>query len=444
MFFQSEADDLAPEPLSDSHQRLRKRTRRALALVGVLLACLLALALLLTVAGAVTAAGEISVESSVKTIVHPSGGVLTSLSVHDGDHVAEGQELLRFDTAVSSVGSSSASEGLEGLLATRARLEAERDGADAIRFPPELAGSSNTGVRDLMARETRLFALRRQDRRGILSLLGERIRQFDDQISGLEAQIDAIDRQAKLIEPELAGLRTLYARQLVTLGRINQLERTAVQLEGQKGALLASISETRARASETREQMLNVDKTNRSEAATQLATVVAQLGEQQYRSASAQDAFSRSVIRAPQSGTVDKLAYATIGSAVPPNQPILQIVPDRDTLIVTARVRPADVDQLRLGQPARVTFSGLDRQTTPDVSGTLIFISADLATDQHTGQTYYRIKVKLDAASLAGTHALALKPGMPAEVYVQTGDRSILSFIIKPMLDQIRNAFREG
>ncbi|MCW3849420.1 HlyD family type I secretion periplasmic adaptor subunit [Sphingomonas sp. LB-2] len=433
-----------PAELSEADLRLRTRTRRALALVGLLLLCFLILAFFLQVTGAVTASGEVAVESSVKTIAHPSGGVLIAISVHDGDHVTEGQELLRFDSSVSQVGSASASQGLEGLLGTRARLEAERDGAGAISFPPELANSKDPGVQEIMARERRLFALRMQDRRGALSLLTERVNQYEDQIRGYQAQIAAIDDQVKLIEPELAGLRELYAKQLVTLGRINQLERTAVQLRGSRAELTANISQTRARISETREQMLNIDKTSRSEAGTQLAAVMAQLNEQQVRLASAQDTHGRSVIRAPQSGTIDKLAYTTIGSAVPPNQPILQIVPDRDALIVTARVRPAEVEQLRLGQKARVTFPGLDRQTTPDLAGTLIFISADLAQDQHSGQSFYRIKVRLNPDQAPMISRLALKPGMPAEVFVETGDRSILSFILKPLFDQLRHAFREG
>jgi len=432
------------ENVAESDDRLKKRTRLAMMLVGGLLLCLLVLATVFQVAGAVTASGEVAVESSIKTIAHPVGGVLLSVDVRDGDHVAEGQELLRFDTTVSAVGSVSAAQGLEGLLGTRARLEAERDGASQIRFPADLLASKDPTVQEIIARERRLFALRRQDRLGALSLLTERIHQYEDQIRGLQAQITAIDQQSKLIEPELAGLRELYKKQLVTLARINELERTAVQLKGSRAELTANISQARARISETREQMLNIDKTNRSEAGTQLATVISQINEQQVRATSATDTHDRSVIRAPQSGTIDKLAYTTIGSAVPPNQPILQIVPDRDALIISARVRPQDIDQLKLGQYARITFSGLDRQTTPDVSGSLIFISADLSQDQHTGASFYRIKVRIDPKHAEVIKRIGLKPGMPAEVFVETGDRSILSFIIKPLLDQMRHAFREG
>ena len=349
---------------------------------------------------------------------------------------------MRLDTSVSKVGSQSASTGLDQLLARRARLQAERDQASEIRFPPELVRGA--GSHDTMASERRLFNLRRDERRGTLSLLGDRIRQYESQIRSFEVQIEATERQIVLIQPELAGLRKLYARQLVPINRINQMERIAVELEGSKAALESNIAEARAHISETREQMLNVDKSARSDAGNALAEVSTQINEQQLRSASAGDTFARSVIRAPQSGVVDRIAFTTIGSAVPAAQPILQLVPDRDRLVVEAKVRPQDIDQLRIGQSARVVFSGLERQTTPDIPAKVIFLSPDQIQDSRTGQTYYRIRVQLDAKGMADAPQIALKAGMPAEVFVQTGDRSILSFLMKPLFDQLRHAFREG
>jgi HlyD family type I secretion membrane fusion protein len=433
--------DAEPDEGAD---RLRKRTRRAMGLIGLLLLAVFLLAVVLQVGGAVIGSGEVTVESSVKTISHPTGGTITAMLVRDGTHVVAGQELMRFDTNVSQVGSESAAETYEQLLARRARLEAERDGAGAIVFPKELTASKSANVPELIARETRLFNLRRTERSGTLDILTQRVRQYESEIRSFEVQIGATERQLVLIGPELEGLRKLHEKQLVTVGRINQMERTAVQLEGSKAALQASIAQSRAQISETRQQMLGVDKQMRAEAGTQLADVNAQLSEQHVRVASSADTYARSVIRAPQSGTVDKIAFSTVGSAVPPAQPILQIVPDRDQLIVEAKIRPQDVDQVAVGQGARITFSGLDRQSTPDLPGKVIFVSADLAQDQHSGVTYYRIKVQIDAEALAKSPQVVLKAGMPAEVFVQTGDRSILSYLLKPLLDQIRYAFREG
>ena len=433
---------IVPEEEDFGSSRLRTRTRRAFALIGLLVFGFFGLGAILKIGGAVVGSGEVTVDSSVRTISHATGGVLTALLVRDGDHVAKDQILMRLDTSVSKVGSQSASTGLDQLLARRARLQAERDEAPAIQFPPEIVHGADS--RETMASERRLFNLRREERRGTLALLGDRIRQYESQIRSFEVQIDATDKQIVLIQPELAGLRKLYARQLVPINRINQMERTAVELQGSKAALESNIAEARAHISETREQMLNVDKSARSDAANALAEVSTQINDQQLRSASAGDTFARSVIRAPQSGIVDRIAFTTLGSAIPAAQPILQIVPDRDQLLVEARVRPQDVDQVRIGQSARVVFSGLERQTTPDIAARVIFISPDLVQDTRTGQSYYRIKVQLDSKSMADAPQIVLKAGMPAEVFVQTGDRSILSFLVKPMLDQLRHAFREG
>jgi len=423
-------------------ERLRRRARHAFILIGALVLGFFGLSAILQVGGAVVASGDIAVESNVKTVIHPTGGILKALMVRDGDSVAKGQLLLRLDQGVSAVGADSATLGLEQLLARRARLEAERDGALSILFPPELTTKTDARAREAMMRERQLFALRRRERDGSIALLRQRVQQYDEQIASYQAQIAAIESQMTLIEPELAGLRKLHDRQLVTINRLNEMERTAVQMKGSKAALQSNIAEARARISEANEQILNVDKQIRSDSGTQLAEVVGQLNDQQVRVATTADTVDRSEIRAPQSGVVDKIAYTTIGSAVPAGQPILQIVPDRDTLVVEARIRPQDVDEVRVGQSARITFSGLNRQTTPDVPGKLIFVSPDLTTDQRTGQSFYRIKVRIDPDALAKAPQIALKTGMPAEVFVQTGSRSILSYLLKPLFDQVRYSMR--
>lgn len=431
--------DAEPDP---GAERLRVRTRRAYLLIAGLVLGFFGLSAILQVGGAVVGSGEVAVESNVKILIHPTGGILKALMVRDGDHVTKGQLLMRLDQGVSSVGAESAALGLEQLLARRARLEAERDGASSILFPPELTTKTDARAREAMARERQLFALRRRERDGSIALLNQRVRQYDEQIASYQAQIAAIESQMTLIEPELAGLRKLHDRQLVTINRLNEMERTAVQMKGSKAALESNIAEARAHISEANEQILNVDKQIRSDAGTQLAEVVGQLNDQQVRVATTSDTVDRSEIRAPQSGVVDKIAFTTIGSAVPATQPLLQIVPDRDAMIVEARIRPQDVDQVRVGQAARITFSGFNRQTTPDIPGKLIFVSPDLTADQRTGQSYYRIKVRLDADALARAPQIALKAGMPAETFVETGNRSILSFLIKPLLDQLRYSMR--
>ena len=215
--------DAEHDPAAD---RLRRRTRRAFIMIAVLVIGCFGLAAVLNVGGAVVGSGEVAVESSVKTIAHPTGGILTAVLVRDGDHVAAGQVLMKFDVGVSSVGMESAALGLEQLRARRARLEAERDGAGSILFPPELTRSTDPKARDAMQREQRLFGLRQRERSGTIALLGQRVRQYQEQIGSYDAQIAAYDQQMVLVEPELAGLRKLHDKQLVTINRLNEMERT--------------------------------------------------------------------------------------------------------------------------------------------------------------------------------------------------------------------------
>lgn len=429
-------------PLTPS-LRIKQRARNALLLVAALVFGVFGLAAVLQVGGAVIGSGTVIVESRVKTILHPTGGVLARLLVHDGDRVAKGQVLMQFDSNVSEVGASQASEGLVQLLARRARLEAEREDRRTLRFPGELGQRIDPGAVESMTRERRLFDLKQEEQRGGLALLGERVRQYQEQISSYQGQISANRQEAALIKPELAGIRALYNRQLVTINRLNQLERTAVELDGQKAALEANIAEARARISETREQMLNLGKSARAAAATELAQVVAQIADQQVRRATTSDTLARNTVRAPQAGVVDKLAFATLGSAVPAGQPLLQIVPQTDQLVIEGRISPSDIDQLVVGQAARVSFSSLNRQVTPEIGGTVTFVSAEPTEDNRTGQSYFKIRVRLNTADLAKGIKVPLVPGMPVEIFVQTGSRSILSFLTKPARDQLSHAMRE-
>lgn len=431
------------DPVGAPAARLRRRTRNAFILVAALLFGVFGLSAVLQIGGAVIGVGALAAESKVKTLIHPIGGVLQTLYVHDGDRVRQGQPLLKFDTSVSSVGASEANESLDQLIARQARLEALREDLPTLTFPAALARRTDPVAIEVMTRERRLFELKQRELHGKVALLGERVNQYDEQIHSYQAQIDASQRQSGLIKPELDNVRDLYKRNLVTITRLNQLERTAVDLGGQRAALQANIAEARARISEAREQMLSLAQTARADAATELAQVLAQISDQTVRRATANDTFGRSILRAPQAGVVDKLAYTTVGSAVPAGQPIMQIVPVQDRLVIEGRISPNDVDQLRLGQSARVSFSSLNRQVTPEEDGKLVFISAEPSEDTHTGQSYFRVRVELDNARVARDIKVPLVSGMPAEIFVRTGTRSILSYVLKPLSDQLSHAMRE-
>lgn len=425
----AEADEDLPDPMPS----LRKHVRLGLLMVGLLLACLLLASSLVQVDGAVIAGGEVSPASEVKTLSHPAGGVIAALYVTDGTRVKAGDPLIRFDTAVSGVDASASGESLEQLLAQKARLEAERDGAAEVRFPPALLAATSEAARG----EARLFALRRAAQIGEQAQLAERIGQLREQIASYEAQKDANRKQLALIAPELEGVRDLWRRKLVTINRLNELERTAVSLEGNMAALQADIAQTRARIAEIRQQAVQIGRQYRSDAGTALAETQQRIAAQKVRSANASDAFGRSILRAQAEGVVEQMVYKTVGAAVPPAEPILRIVPDRSAMTVEARISPADRDQLRPGLEARIMFPGFNRQTTPDIEGRLERISAEPVGDPRTGMAYYIARISLPA-----TH-LKLIPGMPAQAQIRTGDRSLLSYLTKPLRDQIGRAFRE-
>jgi HlyD family type I secretion membrane fusion protein len=429
---------------ADPEWSLRQALRIGMVVVAVLVFVLFGLAAVVNVNGAVIGSGEVTLESKVKKVAHPAGGVIAQLFVHDGDRVKAGQPLMRLDSTVSSVSAALSGENLDQLVADKARLTAERDGLSAIPFPADLLARRDPSAITAVTQARRLFALRRGSIGGQRAQLIERIKQYDQLIESYRVQISAGRQQMKLIGPERESVRELWNKQLVTTSRLNQLERTAVDLEGSGASLQANIAQTRARITETRQQMIQLDQDARTTAGVELAEVSRRLAEQQVSKVNAGDQFNRSVIRAPNNGVVDKLAFITVGGVVPAGSTILEIVPDTDRLTVEARVSPADIDQVTPGQPAVLHFSAFSAPTTPELNGNVTRIGAERTIDERSGSSYYVVRIDVSAAELARLRGLRLVPGMPVEAFIQTGRRSLMSYLTKPLRDQLRRSFREG
>ncbi len=430
--------------LDDPQADVGRTVRFGMAAVGVLAAGLVGAAAFVPITGAVMGFGEVSVASKIKKIAHPTGGVIAQVFVHDGDRVKRGQPLMRLDTTVAGVSASTSAQSYDQLLAARARLVAERDGLSSIAFPAELLSSTAADAKAAMTEESRLFRLRQQARAGQQAQFAERIRQANEQIAGLQAQVTASRRQSALIEPEREGVRALYAKNLVTVARMNQLERTAVELDGGAASLRAQIAQIRAHIAELRQGSIQLSQDARSQAATELAEVMTRLGDQQVRHVSASDTFDRSILRAPSDGVVSDLGYSTIGGVVPAAQTIVSIVPDADRMVIDAKVSPADIDQLHIGQHATLRFTAFNQQTTPQLDGTLRRVAAERTTEDRTGSAYYKVELAIAPGQLQRLGSMKLVPGMPVEAFVQTGNRSLLSYITKPLRDQLSRAFREN
>lgn len=415
--------------------------RRALLIGGGLLLVLFLLAALVPIGGAVIASGQVGVESRVKRIAHPTGGIIAEIPVENGQAVEAGQLLMRLEDIVSGAEAEFSSLSVEQLLAQRARLQAEQNGADRLIFPPALTSSDTPSAAQAMRQEASLFTTRQSEQRQIRAQLQARITQFDEQIRGYLAQISALERQAELIGPELEGVRDLWERDLVTIGRLNELERTAANIDGNIASLRANIAQSNARISETREQLIQLNQTRRIEAAVQLDGVNAALNDQQVRSVSAGDRLENSEIRAPYAGTVEKLAYTTIGDVVRAAEPIMEIVPEGELTVIEAMASPADVDQLAAGQSARIRFTAFSYSATPEIPGTVTYVATDRSTDQATGMPFFTVRIAIDLAEVE-TEGLELRSGMPAEVFISTGSRTLLSYLTRPLRDQFERSFR--
>ncbi len=429
-------------PHSETVTIIRKHTRQSLLAVGLLFASLFIGAAIVPIGGAVIGSGQLNVETSVKRIAHPVGGVISQIRVRDGDRVRKGDLLVRLDATVSGARADLTGRTVDQLLAQKARLEAELEGRDELRFPAALSVRADENARAAMQSERRLFSLRRTERNGLRSQLRQRVVQLEKQIEGYGAQISSLQKQQILIEPEREGVDKLWKKGLVTINRRNQLERTAADLEGSIAALQASIAGARARITETREQIIQIEQSARADAAMEMAQISNSLNDQQVENVSASDMLDRSEIRAPYDGVIDKMAFASIGDVVQPAQTIMEIVPDSDRLLVESRIRPADIDQVQNAQISRVHFTSYASPQTPVLEGKVVFISAERTTERETGASYYRVRVRLDPKDVA-KQKLTLVPGMPVDVFIATGSRSMLSYLIKPLSDQFSRAFRD-
>jgi HlyD family secretion protein len=396
------------------------------------------------ISGALIAPGTIVVESNVKKVQHPTGGVVGQLLVHDGDRVKAGDLLVRLDDTVMRANLAIVTKALTELNARKARLEAERDGAETVNFPDELMQQINAPeVAQVLLGERKLFELRRSARAGQKAQLQERINQSGEETTGLSAQKVAKEKEITLIEHELAGVRDLFNKNLVPMTRLTSLERDATRIDGERGQLIATIAQAKGKVAELRLQIIQIDQDLSSEVAKELREIDGKVGEFVERKVSAMDQLKRTDIRAPQDGTVFQSAAHTVGGVIPAGEPIMLIVPNADKLTVEARVNPQDIDKVQLGQTAALRFSAFNARTTPEIFGTVSRISADTTTDQRTNQSYYTIRIAMPPDQVTRLGDVKLVPGMLVETFVQTGDRTVISYLMKPLSDQINRAFRE-
>ncbi|SDI32866.1 HlyD family secretion protein [Bradyrhizobium sp. Rc2d] len=396
------------------------------------------------ISGALIAPGQIVVESNVKKVQHPTGGVVGEVRARDGDVVKAGDIVVRLDDTVTKANLAIVTKNLDAAQARAARLQAEQRGVDKIEFPQSLIErADDPDVRVLLSAETKLFDVRVNGRTGQKAQLRERITQLNEEIAGLSAQEKAKDQEIALVQNELTGVRELYDKRLVQISRLTQLERDSARLNGERAQYIASRAQAKGKITETELQIIQIDKDVVSEVSKDLRETNDKIGELIERKVAAEDQLRRVDIRAPQDGMVLQSTVHTVGGVVTAGDALMLIVPQADDLQVEAKVNPVDIDKLQIGQKTLLRLSAFNQRTTPELNGVVSRVSPDVTTDQRTGQSYYTIRVSMPAEEVARLGDVKMIPGMPVEAFVQTGDRTMLSYLMKPLHDQLMRAFRE-
>lgn len=429
--------------MNRSDELSRSLTRNSIA--GGLAALLLATGIggwasFASIAGAVVAHGSFIVDSNVKQVQRPEGGVVGELLVREGDRVGAGQVLVRLDATQTRAGLAIVVKRLDELEARRARLEAERDGLDTILLPDHLlTRRDDPEVEKAIASEESLFRFRLDALAGQKAQLLERIAQYRSEEAGLVAQQEAIESGLAVLEKEIEGsmpaISCPCSAQRSGAGSCYPAWKALVAL--------ASQAQVAGRIAEVNLQILQLDVDRKAEVGSESRDIQAQIGEYVERRIAAEGALRRIDIVAPQDGIIHELAIHTVGGVVSAGQTLMLVVPDDEALTLELQLSPCDIDQVHPGQLATVRLSAFNQRTTPELLGHVSLVAPDLTVDERTGVSYYRLRVELEAEELNRISGLALLPGMPGEAFIQTGERTVVSYLIKPMTDQINRAFRE-
>lgn len=390
--------------------------------------------------------GQIAVSGNRQAVQHREGGVVSALHVAEGDTVERGQVLLTLSSGELRATERGVASQVYALLAQRARLIAERDGLRGIPVPPEFAElppEDAALAQESLRIQQQQFGARRTGRSTETGVLRQRIAQLNEQILGYERQIASNIEQQRLIQEELAGMRSLAEKGFAPLTRVRALERTAAQLDGELGSLRAQIARSREAVGETRLQMSGVSSEMNEDVADQLRQIDVQLNELRPRLAELRSQIARSEVRAPASGQVVGLTIFTQGGVIQPGQTLMEIVPDDASQIIVAQISPNDVDNLRVGQSTEVRFPGLRERNPPAIHGRVNRISADSFTQEETGASYFRAEIVVPAEEMAklGRSANTLRPGAPVEVIILLRKRTALSYLLEPLTN---NLWRSG
>lgn len=391
--------------------------------------------LLAPLGSAALAPGSVTVEGYRKTVQHLEGGIVKAIHVRDGDTISKGQVLIELDDTSSRAQLETLRGQLFSALAREARLIAERDGKSTVIYPATLTKAADPRAHEDMRVQDQSFAVRKRSRAGEIEILKEQRQQLLAKIEGIKAQRTSRSSLSNSLNKELLDFRAMLKEGYIEKQKVNELERRLAEAEGDRGDFAANIATAQTQISEIELKILQIDKEFQREVIEELSKVQSELSELNEKTQWLDDTVTRTLIKAPESGMVLGLTVHTLGAVIPPGGHLLDIVPQQEKLIIEAQVSPIDIDRVHTGQSCEIRFSAFKSAKTPKVSGRLITLSADRLTDEQNKISYYLARVEVDKAGLEELRkrGLILLPGMPAEVLINTGDRTFFEYLVQPL-----------
>ena len=435
--------DLADQP--DDLASLRRHGFVGLVAVIGLFGGLIAWAAVTEISGAIIAPGTLVVQDSAKRVQHAEGGIVTQLLVRDEDHVVQGQVLATLDQTAIAAALAISEAQLREAYAKEARLIAEIEGRDSVMLSGAVLELFDMAqLQPLVALEQQVLVARQATKAGRIAQLREQIVQLERQGEGFALQKQAIEQRVAVIEREIADFDNLYDKRLIAASRGTSLDKELATAQGELGRVVASIAETNAVAAERGLQIEQIGDEYLTQALAELQEARQVIAEAGQKRIADRDRLTRTEIRAPQTGVVHESTLHTVGGVAAAGETLMLIVPSDEPLIVNVRIEPVDIDKVAVGQEAVLRFSGLNPRTTPELFATVARVAPDLTKDPATGQHYYDARIAISDAELARLpKGVVLIPGMPVESFVQTGNRTVLNYILHPVEEQLNRALKE-
>ena len=429
----------------DTDSAIDRYLRTGMAAIFLLGGTATAWSMITRIDSAVVAQGTVVVESNVKKVQHPTGGVVGAIFVKEGQRVDEGAVVVRLDETATRAALGIVINELTAMRARVARLGAERSAAAEIAFPVDITKrvATEPEVKEVVQGEIRHFVSRRKVRQGLKAQFGERIGQLTEEMKGLTGQQRSLETQLDVARKELQGLSELEIKKLVPRPRITALEREIARSDGALGETIGRTHSAKSKIAEVHLQVLQLDNDHMNEVSKELRDAETRVNELQERRLAAEDQLRRIDIKAPIKGTVHQLSVHTVGGVISQTEPLMLIVPETDRLIVEVRIQPQDIDQVRVGQSARLRFTAFNQNTTPELQGSIFRIGGDLSKDPQTGQQYFQAGLEIAEQELNRLGALKLLPGMPVDAFITSGKRTVFSYLLKPLTDQMNRSLRE-